>query len=104
MNWSSAGRVQAAVDKTVIGLVVDEISTDPWMALGFDGVREKAWEFGLTVNLAVTRGDRDMEDQVMGDAGAATDAWHHLWHDPDAAGQCRCRRLFDHPVGPAELL
>jgi LacI family transcriptional regulator len=60
------GPKRTATDKTVIGLVVDEISTDPWMAIAFDGVREKAWEFGLTVNLAVTRGDPDMEEQVLG--------------------------------------
>jgi LacI family transcriptional regulator len=60
------GPRQTTTDKTIIGFVVDEISTDPWMALAFDGVREKAWEFGLTVNLAVTRGDKDMEDQVLG--------------------------------------
>lgn len=57
---------QATTDKTAIGLVVDELSTDPWMALAFDGVREKAWEFGLTVHLGVTRGDRGMEDHVLG--------------------------------------
>lgn len=56
----------ASNDKTIIGFVVDEISTDPWMALAFDGAREKAWEFGLTVTLAVTRGGNDMKDQVLG--------------------------------------
>ena len=60
------GAKRTAADKTVIGFVVDELSTDPWMAIAFDGVREKAWEFGLTVNLAVTRGDPDMEEQVLG--------------------------------------
>lgn len=59
------GPRQSNTDKTQVGFVVDEISTDPWMALAFDGMREKAWEHGLTVNLAVTSGDRDMEDQVL---------------------------------------
>src|SRR5277367_7115341 len=27
-----------------IGFICDEISTDPWTAIGLDGVREKAWE------------------------------------------------------------
>ena len=53
-------------DKSVIGMLVDELSTDPWMALAFDGVREKAWEYGLTVTLAVTGGDPEMEAQVLG--------------------------------------
>ena len=34
-----------------IGFICDEISTDPWTSIGFDGVREKAWERGLTVTL-----------------------------------------------------
>ena len=46
---------------STIGFICDEISTDPWTAIGFDGVREKAWERGLTVTVAVTRGDVDME-------------------------------------------
>jgi LacI family transcriptional regulator len=49
---------------TVIGYVADEISTDPWCAIALDGIREKAWEHGLTVSAAVTRGDRDMERAV----------------------------------------
>lgn len=59
------GARKATAGKSVIGMVVDEISTDPWMAIAFDGVREKAWESGLTVSLAVTRGDPDMEEQVL---------------------------------------
>jgi LacI family transcriptional regulator len=51
--------------ETVIGIVVDEISTDPWMALAIDGAREKAWEFGLTLSVAVTRGDPEIENAVM---------------------------------------
>src|SRR5271166_1511526 len=46
---------------TSIGFVCDEISTDPWTAIGLDGVREKAWEHGLTVTVMVTRGDAEME-------------------------------------------
>jgi LacI family transcriptional regulator len=51
----------AATDATVIGFMVDEMSTDPWCAIALDGVREKAWEHGLTVSVAVTRGDGEME-------------------------------------------
>lgn len=59
----------AAVDKTVIGLIVDEISTDPWMAQALDGAREKAWDHGLTVSVAVARGDPDMEEALLGQLG-----------------------------------
>jgi len=48
-----------------IGFICDEISTDPWTSIGFDGVREKAWERGLTVTVAVTRGDVDMEAAAL---------------------------------------
>ncbi|HEY1722866.1 MAG TPA: LacI family DNA-binding transcriptional regulator [Magnetospirillaceae bacterium] len=48
-----------------IAFVCDEISTDPWTAIGLDGVREKAWEHGLTVSVAVTRGDAEMEQAVL---------------------------------------
>ena len=51
----------AAASAASIGFVCDEISTDPWTAIGLDGVREKAWEHGLTVTVMVTRGDAEME-------------------------------------------
>src|SRR6202049_1259216 len=55
------GRAPAAASAASIGFVCDEISTDPWTAIGLDGVREKAWEHGLIVTVMVTRGDADME-------------------------------------------
>ena len=42
-----------------------KFSTDPWTAIGFDGVREKAWERGLTVTVMATRGDADMEAAAL---------------------------------------
>jgi len=60
-----AARGPAAVDKTTIGFVVDEMSTDPWMALALDGARERAWANGLTISVAVTRGDVEMEHALM---------------------------------------
>src|SRR3984885_12301369 len=48
-----------------IGFNCDEISTDPWTAIGLDGVREKAWEHGLTVMVMATRGDGDMESAAL---------------------------------------
>jgi DNA-binding LacI/PurR family transcriptional regulator len=50
---------------TTVGFVCDEISTDPWTAIGLDGVREKAWEHGLTVSVAVTRGDPEIEQAAL---------------------------------------
>jgi LacI family transcriptional regulator len=48
-----------------IGFIADEISTDPWVATALDGVREKAWEHGLTVSASFTRGDPAMEAAVQ---------------------------------------
>ena len=48
-----------------IGFVCDEISTDPWTAISLDGVRERAWERGLTVMVMATRGDADMESAAL---------------------------------------
>jgi LacI family transcriptional regulator len=48
-----------------IGFVVNEMSTDPWTAIAMDGAREKAWEHGLTISAAVTRGDGEMEMAVL---------------------------------------
>src|SRR5271157_3722902 len=48
-----------------IGFVCDELSTDPWTAIGLEGVREKAWERGLTVMVMATRGDADMEAAAL---------------------------------------
>jgi LacI family transcriptional regulator len=50
---------------TAIGFVVNEMSTDPWTAIALDAVRDKAWEHGLTISAAVTRGDAEMEQAVL---------------------------------------
>jgi LacI family transcriptional regulator len=48
-----------------LAFVVDELSTDPWMALGLDGVREKAWERGMVVHTFVTGGDANLEQAIL---------------------------------------
>jgi LacI family transcriptional regulator len=58
------GRAPASA-ATTIGFLCDEISTDPWTAIGLDGVREKAWAYGLTVTVMATRGDADMEAAAL---------------------------------------
>jgi LacI family transcriptional regulator len=52
-------------DPKVIGFVVDEIASDPWMSLALEGVRHKAEEFGLTVMLAVTGEEREQTAEVF---------------------------------------
>ncbi len=48
-----------------IGFVADELTSDPWMSLAFDGAREKALEAGVNVTLAVTRGEDDVRDATF---------------------------------------
>lgn len=48
-------------DTAVIGLIVDEISTDPWMALALTGAREKSIEEGYEMVTFVTNGDAKAE-------------------------------------------
>ena len=55
---------------TAIGFVVNEISTDPWCAIAMNGARELAWEHGLTISAAVTRGDAEMEEAVLAQMAA----------------------------------
>lgn len=45
-----------AAGQGAIAYLCDEMSTDPWMALGLEGVREKASERGLVVHTIVTGG------------------------------------------------
>ena len=61
-----------------IGFICDEISTDPWTAIGLDGVREKAWERGLTVMVMATRGDADMESAALAQLSRAAAHRPHL--------------------------
>ncbi len=64
------GGAPAASAATTIGFVCDELSTDPWTAIGLDGVREKAWSHGLTVTVMATRGDADMEAAALAQLAA----------------------------------
>ena len=63
------GQHRAPLDQTMIAFVADEVATDPWMALAFDGVRDKALEYGLTACLAVTRGDLEAEETILKQMG-----------------------------------
>ena len=54
-----------AVEHAVIGFVADEIATDPWIALAYDGAREKALSYGYSVCLAIARDDPDAEIQAI---------------------------------------
>ena len=49
----------------VIVFIVDELTTDPWMALAYEGARQKAIELGMIVTLGVYRKDEDPQEAVF---------------------------------------
>ncbi|MFC0008728.1 LacI family DNA-binding transcriptional regulator [Devosia nitrariae] len=56
-------RGASGMQSTVV-FIADELSTDPWMALAFQGVRDKALEFGINACLAVSHGEINIETVV----------------------------------------
>ncbi|SON57283.1 HTH-type transcriptional repressor CytR [Hartmannibacter diazotrophicus] len=61
-NRSAAAR---SAGTKVILFIVDELTTDPWMALAFEGAREKALELGIIVTLGVFRQGEDPDERVF---------------------------------------
>ncbi|MXN64033.1 substrate-binding domain-containing protein [Stappia sp. GBMRC 2046] len=59
-----AKKKSPASDK-LIGFVADEVATDPWTPLIFEGAREKALEYGVTMTMAVLRGEGDLKSQLI---------------------------------------
>lgn len=58
-------------DLRIIGVLVDQISTDPWTAIALDGARERAAEHGVALCIAVTGGVPSLEEAMIGQ-------WRHL--------------------------
>lgn len=52
-------------DPKVIAFITDELTTDPWMALAFEGAREKALELGIIVTLGIFRSGEDPNEDVF---------------------------------------
>ncbi|NVK34343.1 MAG: LacI family DNA-binding transcriptional regulator [Rhodobacteraceae bacterium] len=55
----------APSDSSVIAFITDELTTDPWMALAFEGAREKALELGVIVTLGIFRAGEDPNEDVF---------------------------------------
>jgi LacI family transcriptional regulator len=51
--------------QTNIVFIADEVTIDPWMALAFEGVRDKALQYGLNSYLTVSHGDADVETTIV---------------------------------------
>lgn len=55
------GARATATGPASILFIADEISTDPWMSLAFEGARDKALEQGINVLMGVGHGDAEVE-------------------------------------------
>ncbi len=53
------------VARTLIGYLVDEISTSPHPVQSVDGARDAAWEHDCVLAVFATRGDSELEEQVL---------------------------------------
>lgn len=51
--------------REIISFIVDEVAADPWMAMAFEGARQKAHEYGLLVNLSVAPIDAEGLERTL---------------------------------------
>ncbi|RZA16233.1 MAG: LacI family DNA-binding transcriptional regulator [Proteobacteria bacterium] len=58
-------RTEPGVQQGTIIFMADEIITDPWMSLAFEGARDKALEAGINAVLCVSHADADLETSLM---------------------------------------
>ena len=67
LNYRTTRRRNAPSGSTqgAIAFIVDEMSTDPWMALAMDGIREKTWEHNITAHAFATGGNCEVEQAVL---------------------------------------
>jgi len=49
--------------------IADEVTTDPWMTLAFEGARDRALEMGINVCLVLSHGDEDVESKIAAQTG-----------------------------------
>lgn len=66
------GNLAEPEGQSTIVFIADEVTTDPWMAMAFEGARDKALEFGINVFLAVSHGESDIETSIAGRATSET--------------------------------
>lgn len=67
LGYRLPNRAPAAdpADNSVIAFITDELTTDPWMALAFEGAREKALELGVVVTLGIFRSSEDPNENIF---------------------------------------
>lgn len=52
---------RSQITRSTIVFVADEVSTDPWIPLAFEGASDRALDFGVTTALLVSHGDDEVE-------------------------------------------
>lgn len=65
LNYKFVRRGPRTTGQATILFIADEASTDPWMSLAFEGVRDKALEFGVNALMAVSHADADLETSIL---------------------------------------
>jgi LacI family transcriptional regulator len=55
----------APAGRSTILFIADEVSTDPWMSLAFEGARDRALGLGTNVLMAVSHGDSEIEADLL---------------------------------------
>ena len=90
-----AGRLRRRV---AIGFVCDEISTDPWTAIGSTACARRRGSAASPVIVMATRGDADMEAAALAQIGGAAARRPHLRHHQHPARRCRRPGLRGAPL------
>lgn len=61
----SAGRPPALDAQRVLGVMVDEIATSPFVAISIEAMQERAWSAGVMLEVVMTGGDRSYETAIL---------------------------------------
>jgi LacI family transcriptional regulator len=71
LNYKFVRRSQKSVPsgRSTILFIADEVSTDPWMTLAFEGARDRALALGTNVLMAVSHGDGEIEADLLSSVG-----------------------------------
>ena len=71
LNYKFVRRSQksAPAGRSTILFIADEVSTDPWMSLAFEGARDRALNLGTNVLMAVSHADADIEADLLASVG-----------------------------------
>lgn len=61
----AAGRPPKSAGLGVLGVLFDEIATSPFASISIEGIQEEAWKHDVIVEVFMTGGNRDYENEVL---------------------------------------